>query len=410
MSQATPFPLHDAAVITVAVFALVGIGLGRVPGARVNRAAVAVIGAGAMLAVQGGDLSFLLGAIDGRVLILLFALMVINGALADAGAFRWIAQVVAARRMGPTALLATVVAAAGTLSAFFLNDAVVLMLTAPVIALARRLGSPPLPYLLALALAANAGSVATVTGNPQNVVVAVTTGIRYGPFAATLAPVAAASLVVVVALVRILFHRELRRGAAGAPVEAAADIRLGRLVPTLIATAGMLVAFVVGAPVTTAAVLTATLLLATSHRRAGKLLGAVDAQLLMLFAGLFVVVAALATTPAASAALAWAERAGPVGFAAMVALVSNLVSNVPAVLLFLPAARTTGAGHGAGLTLAMASTLSGNLTLVGSVANLIVAETARRLGVEVGFLRHARVGVPVALITLALGVAWVALG
>lgn len=410
MPQATPSPLHDAAVFTVAALALLGIGLGRVPGARVNRAVFGLAGGGAMLALHGGQLSFLLGAIDGRVLILLFALMVINGALADSGAFQWVAKVVVARRMGPTALLASVAVAAGTLSAFFLNDAVVLMLTAPVVALARRLGSSPLPYLLALALAANVGSVATLTGNPQNVIVAVTTGIRYGPFAATLAPVAAASLIVVIALVRILYHHELRRGAAGAPLETVVDIRLGRLVPTVTATTGMLVAFVVGAPVTFAAVLTATLLLAVSGRRAGRLIGAVDAQLLVLLAGLFVIVAGLATTPAASAALAWAEHVGALGLTAMVAVASNLISNVPAVLLFLPAARSTSPDHGAALTLAMASTLAGNLTLMGSIANLIVAENARRLGVEVGFFRHARVGVPVALITLALGVARLGLG
>lgn len=410
MPQVTPSPLHDVTVIIVAASALLGIGLGRVPGARLNRAAVAVTGAGLMLALQGGRLSFLLGAINGRVLVLLFALMVVNAALADAGVFQWIAHVVAARRMGPTALLVAVVAAAGTLSAFFLNDAVVLMLTAPVIALARRLGASPLPYLLALALAANAGSVAAVTGNPQNVVVAVADGIGYGHFASILAPVAAASLVVVATLVRIVFHREFRRKGIGEPLGPGPEIRTGHLVPAVTATAGMLVAFVIGAPVTTSAVLTATLLLVASGRRAGKIVGAVDVQLLVLFAGLFVIVEGLATTPAATAALAWAEHTGPLGLTAVVALASNLISNVPAVLLFLPAARATSPDPSAGLTLAMASTLAGNLTLVGSIANLIVAENARRLGVEIGFLRHARVGVPVALITLALGVAWLALG
>jgi len=164
----------------------------------------------------------------------------------------------------------------------------------------------------------------------------------------------------------------------------------------------MLVAFVLGVDPPSAALVTASLVLMASGRWAGSLVRAVDYPLLVLFAGLFVAVGALGATPLAASLLAWATRGGTVALAAIASVASNILSNVPAVLLLLPAVKN-GASTVPALTLAMASTLAANLTLVGSVANLIVAETARRAGVEVRFLDHARVGLPVTVIMLVLG-------
>lgn len=402
---------------------------GRVPGVNLSRAVLALAGAAALLVVGATDLPAALRHVDGEVLVLLFGLMIVNAALSEAGAFRLLAGLVARGTLGPRRLLAGLVFASGTLSALFLNDTVALMLTPLVIRSARRLKLPPLPYLLGLALAVNAGSVATVTGNPQNVLVAVAADIGYGAFALRLVPVALASLAVVFAVIALLFRAEL--SSAGAqprrqPEVELPEVRVGPLLLAGSAALGMLVAFVLGAPVALAAVTAGTLVLLGRGRASGTLLRRVDYALLVLFAALFVVVGVMADTGAPQRwLLAWLPTAGSdlevVGLTGLVAAaLSTVVSNVPAVLMLLPATGletggpsllTAATGVGAqtlALTLAMASTLAGNLTLVASIANLIVAEGARRLKVELGFWAYLRAGVPVTLVTLVLGTLWLA--
>ncbi|HKI58425.1 MAG TPA: SLC13 family permease [Trueperaceae bacterium] len=399
--------LHDLAIVLVSAATLLAIGFGRVPRVRLDRAAVAAVGALVVTLLEGQGVQGLWRAIDGRVLLLLLAVMIVNAGLADAGAFRYLAFAVAARTSSPRALVVALVAVAGFLSALFLNDTVVLMLTPLVVTLARRLRVRPLPYLLALAMAANAGGVATLTGNPQNVLVGVAAGIDYLRFASALAPIALLSLAVVAGAVLTLFRNELAGPVTKAPAAEPPALRRGRLAVTAAIALGMVAAFVARVPPAEAALAAAGLVMATAPRRAGALLGRVDVRLLVLFAGLFVIVAALAATPVAASMLLWASQAGSVGLMALVALASNLLSNVPAVMVLLPAATSAGIPERA-LQLAMASTLAGNLTLVGSVANLIVAESARRAGAEVDFWSYARVGVPVTLLTLTLGGLWLA--
>lgn len=480
-------PAHSL-TLAIGGLTLAVIAFGRVPGARLSRAAVAFVGAAALLAVQAVDLGAAGRMVNGEVLLLLFSLMVVNASLASAGAFRLLATLVTRGTLGPKRLLALLVLSAGVLSALFLNDTVVLMLTPLVVRAARRLRLPPLPYLLGLALAANAGSVATVTGNPQNVLVAVGAGIGYGEFAARLGPVALLALAVTLGVLLVAFRRELRAGrlvvaeaataaaaagavagavvagatagagvgtaagaGAGADVGAAAgpaplpQVQRGRLLVSGAAALLMLAGFVAGVPVAVAAAVAAALLLASHGRGASLILKRVDYELLILFAGLFVVVGAIAATGlperwllgllGAGGGAAGGLVGGPVGgqlggalgstlggaaagqvatgpaglgvLTAVTAALSTLVSNVPAVLVLLPALAlptlAPPAGTTLGLTAAMAATLAGNLTLMASVANLIVAESARRLGEEVGFWAYLRVGVPVTLLSLLLG-------
>lgn len=406
--------------LVVAGLTLAGVGFGRLPGVRLDRAAVAVAGATALLVGGSIGLEEALAAVDGEVLALLFALMVVNAALSGAGAFRLLTSAATRRVVGPRRLLLLLVLSAGVSSALFLNDTVVLMLTPLVVRAARRLGLPPLPYLVALALAANAGSVATVTGNPQNVLVGVTAGIGYLRFLVRLGPVALIGLAVSAAAVLVAFRRELRVPPQTPPAEPLPEVDRVRLVATAGVGLAMLGAFVAGAPVAVAALAAAAVLLVAHGPAAGTLLRRVDYELLVLFACLFVVVAAVAAGGWPAAALAaWrpaepatgaASAAGLAALTAVTAGLSTLVSNVPAVLMLLPGldlpALAPAARQATALTVAMASTLAGNLTLVASVANLIVAESARRLGVEVGFWAYLRVGLPVTLVTLALGWLW----
>lgn len=416
--------------MAVGIATLLAVAFGRVPGVSLSRAVLALAGATALVLTGALTLDRALAHVDGEVLVLLFGLMAVNAALAEAGAFRLVTALVTRGVLGPRRLLGVLVVSAGVLSALFLNDTVAIMLTPLVIRAARRLGLPPVPYLLGLALAANAGSVATVTGNPQNVLVAVAADIDYLTFAARLAPVGVASLAVVYLVLVLLYRRELASAGGRAEWtgarEALPEVRRGAMWLSGGAALGMLAAFALGVNVALAALAAAAVVLVGAGKRSGAMLRKVDYGLVVLFAALFVVVGAMADTGLPQRwLLAWLPQAGTalevVGLtAAVTTLLSTVVSNVPAVLMLLPAtgfADTVPAAANAwlgspslALTLAMASTLAGNLTLVASVANLIVAEGARRLGIELGFWTYLRAGLPVTLATLALGALWLAAG
>jgi Na+/H+ antiporter NhaD/arsenite permease-like protein len=402
---------HQSIALVVAALTLAGVAFGRLPFVPLDRAGFALVGAAALLVTGVLDLQEAAALVDAEVLVLLFGLMLLNEALAEAGAFRAATRWLTRRARRPLALLAALTLAAGGLSALFLNDTIVIMLTPLVIQLTRHLGVAPLPYLLALATAANAGSVATVTGNPQNLIVSVHGGIDYLSFLAALAPVAAAGLVVVFVTVAWVHRRDLAGGRFTAPAPAAPAMPARPLAIAIGWAVGLLCAFLAGAPVATAALVVGAGVVLTGGDGGRRVLARVDVSLLTLFAGLFVVVGALGHSgltaiAAASWGAAWVHGVGPL--TAVTALASNLFSNVPAVLLLSPLVAEAGGGRTGFLTLAMASTLAGNLTLVGSVANLIVVESARKLGVTVGFGAYLRVGLPITLTTLLLGALWLA--
>jgi len=407
-----PLEPQQAVSIVVAAVTLTGVAFGRLPFVPLDRAGFALVGAAALLAAGVLDLHEAAALVDAEVMVLLFGLMLLNEALAEAGVFRSLTRWATRRAQHPFALLAALTVASGSLSAIFLNDTVVLMLTPLVVQLTRHLGVAPLPYLLALATAANVGSVATVTGNPQNLIVSVQGGIGYLPFLTALVPVAVAGLAVVFGTIAVVHRREL---ASGRFLVAPPDVPTQARRPIVVAGgwAGALVAaFIIGAPVAVAALVVGAGVLLTAGASGRRVLARVDVSLLTLFAGLFVVVGALGHTgvlalAATSLGAAWSQDVG--ALTVVTAVASNLFSNVPAVLMLAPLVAEGGGGRSGLLTLAMASTLAGNLTLIGSVANLIVAESARKVGVVVGFWAYARVGVPVTLITLWLGASWLTL-
>lgn len=342
--------------------------------------------------------------------------MVANAALTHVGLFRLLTRLAVSRARSTFGLLTALCFASGILSAFFLNDTVVLMLTPLVVRVCLELRLEPLPYLIALAASANVGSVATVTGNPQNLVVGVQGDFGYLAFASALTPVALVGLLIVVAVVALSDLREFRRPLArpSSSVEAVpldpparrpegAKWRVGAVV------AGMLAAFALGAPVAETALLAAAALLLVGGIPADTLLAELDWNLLLLFAGLFITVGALGVSGASEPLFAWTQPlldAGVAPLAGVTALLSNLLSNVPAVLLIAPVVPQLTDPTAAWLTVAMASTLAGNLTLVGSVANLIVAERARREGAALPFWAYLKLGVPITLLTLIFGVWW----
>lgn len=306
----------------------------------------------------------------------------------------------------------------GVLSAFLVNDVVCVALTPLVLHLCQRLKRPPIPYLVGLATASNIGSVATITGNPQNIIIGSLSHISYLRFAARLAPVALIGLVLNFVVVALVYRKTLAGARAEAeegptPVHEPPRIRVhrGLLIKSAVVTLVTVGAFFAGQPIALAALL-ASAVLRLDRVRPEKVYKAIDWPLLIMFAGLFVVVHAFEVNVVQTWGLE-RRRAlleSPVVLVSGLSVVlSNLVSNVPAVLLFKPLMDVMPQQELAWLALATSSTLAGNLTVLGSIANLIVVENARRAGTELGFLEYLKVGVPLTLLTTLVGVAWLAL-
>ncbi len=265
-----------------------------------------------------------------------------------------------------------------------------------------------MPYLLAVAMASNVGSTATITGNPQNMMIGSFSQIPYTQFAAALAPVALIGLVLTIALLA-LFHRTELRGES-------LRLRLPRVranrvlvVRSLIATAVVVALFFAGQPPAKAAIVVGALLLLTRRVKSARVYAEIDWSLLLMFTGLFIIVAGAEREllkPQTVEAVGRLHLGTVPVLSAVTAVLSNLVSNVPAVLLLKPFVAALPDHDRAWLVIAMASTLAGNFTVLGSIANLIVVEKAARRGIAIGFWDYFRVGAPLTVLTLAVGTLW----
>jgi Na+/H+ antiporter NhaD/arsenite permease-like protein len=385
--------------------------IGKVPGLRMDRAGIALVGAAAMLACGALNLHEAARSVDYETIVLLFAMMVVVAYLRLAGFFALATDSIAARCSGPMPLLAVTIGLSGVLSAFLVNDVVCVALTPLVLHLCQRLGRPPIPYLVGLATASNIGSVATITGNPQNIIIGSLSGISYLRFAARLAPIALVGLLLNFAIVALVYRRTLRAGHECIPQPddtREPRVHRGLLVKSVAVTLVTILLFFTGQPIAMVALAAAGVLM-LDRVRPEKVYGAIDWQLLVMFAGLFVVVHAFEVHVVDSWDLErWqALRTSPVVMVSALSVVlSNLVSNVPAVLMFKPLIDVIPQTEQAWLALAMSSTLAGNLTVLGSVANLIVVENARRAGTELSFFEYLKVGVPLTIATTLVGIAW----
>jgi Na+/H+ antiporter NhaD/arsenite permease-like protein len=403
--------MHEVSVdrlIALVAFAgtYLGLALGRLPFFRVDRTGVAIIG-GAVVVVSGllpWDRA--VAAVDAHTLVLLFGMMIVAAYLRLSGFFRLVTYAAVRRAHTPVGLLALIIAAAGVLSALFVNDVVCLVMAPIVLDLVRRLRLPPVPYLIALTTAANVGSVATLTGNPQNMLVGSFSGISYRAFLLREAPVALIGLALVFGVIWLAYRRRLPPALPAEALEERGAVHQALMIKTMAAVSVMLVAFLGGVPIALVAIGGAAYCLLTRRVNPDKVYREIDWGLLVLFTGLFVVIGGLEASGLAGEILGWAGAVGlyrPVVLTVVTAVLSNLVSNVPAVLLFKTVIPTFGEPTRAWLLLAMASTLAGNLTILGSVANLIVVEQARGAGIQIGFLEYSKVGVPVTVATLLVG-------
>lgn len=418
----------------VAVFAVVYLGmfLGGLPRLKLDRAGVALLGAIAVIGLGAVSVEEAARAVDLPTVLLLFAFMVMSAQMRLGGFYTATVRWVGGQRLSPAAFMAALIAVAALLSAVFSNDVICLAMTPVVARICLQRGLNPVPFLVGLACAANIGSAATLIGNPQNMLIGSVLKLPFADHLRQALPPVLLSLGVLWAWLALGPQRHALAATAGAaaggvppspatePVaQAPADGEPAfdpvQTAKGLLVAGAVLVAFLATDwPHEVVALVAAGVLLLSRRFHSSDVMGFVDWELLVMFMGLFVVNHAFEQTGlAAEAVAALAAQGihlgdtGPLFAAGL--LLSNLVSNVPAVMLLLPHVQGPGAA-GAGLTLALVTTLAGNLLLVGSIANLIVADLAARQGITIDWKTHARIGIPVTLLTLVVVAGWLRWG
>lgn len=397
----------SVAILLVFLFAYVGITARRLRWLPVGRPSMALIGATVCVALGTWAGAPLLGAdealraVEPHTLSLLLGMMVVAAGLSEAGFFglatRWLSRRVSSR----AGLLWSVTIGCGLLSAALVNDAVCLLATPLVVQLAKTARAQVKPFLFAVAMGSNAGSALTLAGNPQNMLVGNLSGLAYRAYLFSVAPAVLAALVVTAALLHAFFRKELAAPVDDAPEASVEPIDRPLLFASVVGLLGATIANLLGAPLALSALGAASLTLMVAGLRAEKLLAQVDWSVLLFFAGLFILVAALQRTGYPKDWLAATEGVlghGSVVLTAVLGLGSQLVSNVPLILLLEPWIRSFPDAAHAWTVTALVSTLAGNLTVLGSVANIIVLERAKA---QVGFLEYAKIGVPVTLLSTA---------
>jgi Na+/H+ antiporter NhaD/arsenite permease-like protein len=405
--------MHSKEFVALAIFALTylllsGRQLHILP---LNRPAAALLGTVLMVACGVLTPEQAYRAVDYNTLVLLLGMSLISAYLYLAGFFEWTADWVLRVAKTPQRLLFYLMLTAGILSALLVNDTICLMLTPLVITVVVRGRLPLLPYLLALAMSANIGSACTLVGNPQNMIIGHLSNIPFANFSITLLPASLAGLAIEFTILRFAFRNTLR--AASIQPAVTAPRRVDRRLIGL--TFGVLTlvfgGFLAGFNLSWTALAGAALVMVLARRDTHEVFRLVDWNLLFFFAGLFVVVEGLASTGlpdqlyhrlhglfgsnATTQAwnLAWFSVAG-----------SNIFSNVPFVLVagkWIPGFANPELMW---KVMALATTFAGNLTILGSVANIIVVESARH-HIKIGFWDYAKIGIPVTILTTIIAVA-----
>jgi Na+/H+ antiporter NhaD/arsenite permease-like protein len=407
--------LHAAIIISVFVLTYLGMAAGRLPWLQVDRTGIALLGVIALLATETVTLDELGADIDVSTIVLLFALMIVSAQFVGAGFYDRCADWLGGRRTSPAALLALTVAVCGGLSALFTNDILVFTLAPLLIAGARARSLDPRPFLIALCGASNAGSAATLIGSPQNIYIGQLGNLRFLTYFITGVVPAVVGLVALFAAIWVFWHDRIDgtvAAIAGEPPDVPRHaFDRTQTVKGLVALVLLLVLFMTPLPREIGALVIAAILMSDRKVTSRTLLAAVDWPLLLLFVCLFAVTGALADTGIPWSAITALQAHGlmPDNLAVMapfVLLASNVIGNVPSVILLLQV--WPNPPHGALYALALLSSLSGNLLLTGSLANLIVVERSNAYGVRLSFADYARVAVPATLVSVAFACVWLA--
>ncbi len=393
----------------VIAFTLYGIAVGSYPAFRMNRATIALVGAAVLIFIGAISLEQAYKAVDLNTILLLFAMMIINGNLRISGFFKLVTARIITIAKSPRQLLALIIISSGFFSAFFLNDTIVIIFTPLVIEVTLALKRNPIPYLVALVTSANIGSSATIIGNPQNMIIGVSSGISFSKYALYQTAPSLIGLLITWIIITMIYRKEF--GSLYFEKIELPKVRPYKplFIKSIFASSLMIIAFFLGVSIPLAALGGASLLLITRRLKPERVFQEIDWALLVFFAALFIVTKSIDTAGFGkflSMTLEPLITQSNTSFAVSSSILSNVVSNVPAVLLYRPIIPNLPNPEQAWLILGMATTFAGNLTLIGSVANLIVAETAKKHFVKLSFVEYLKSGLLITILSLAVGVTW----
>jgi Na+/H+ antiporter NhaD/arsenite permease-like protein len=398
----------DPVVLAVFILVYAGMILGELPGLALDRTGIALLGAIGLVVAGRASPKGALDLVDVPTISLLFGLMVVSAQFRLGGFYSHVTRKLAGLEVSPPWLLLWLIVVSGVLSALLANDIVCLAMAPVLVEGCVRRKLDPVPFLLALACASNVGSALTLIGNPQNMLIGESLRLSFGEYLLDASVPSLLGLGVVWLVIVLSVRGRWEAPDAPAPDVLSPPLDRWQTAKGLLVIGALVVLFLAtSVPRDVAALAAAGFLLSSRRMASREILGLVDWHLLVLFLGLFVVNGVLDSSGTLAFAISELRALGidftePGRLFLATAALSNLVSNVPAVMLLLPYAQSPEAGA----VLALSSTLAGNLFVAGSIANIIVLDQARRLGVEIGWRRHARVGVPVTVATLALAWVW----
>ena len=408
--------MHAAIVLLILILTYIGMAAGRIAWLRVDRTGIALLAVIALLASGEMTLDDFGSAVDLPTIAFLFAMMIISAQFAESGFIDLCARMITDSRRGTAVLLALTVAIGGGLSAMLATDILIITITPLLIAGAQGRGFDPRPFVIAFAAAANAGSAATLIGNPQNILIASLGRLDFWIFLAICAVPALFSLLIIFAVVWLQWHARITRTLLAAtldpPQVAVHPLDRNQTIKGAVAMLALLVLFATPLPREIGALIIAALLLANRKITSRTMIAAVDWPLLLLVSCLFAITGALNHSGVAAKLLEFLTDHGllPDSLAELTpfsVVMSNAIGGVPTAMLLLQLWQAP--PPGVLYALALLSSLAGNLLLTGSLTNVLIAERADRMGAGLTFGEYARAGVPIAILSLGFAVLWLAL-
>jgi Na+/H+ antiporter NhaD/arsenite permease-like protein len=405
--------MHAAIVLIVLILTYTGMAAGRIAWLQVDRTGIALLAVIALLVTGEMNLDDFGTNVDLPTLALLFAMMIISAQFAESGFIDFCARTFTSTRHDTTVLLALTVAIGGVLSAVLANDILIITMAPLLIAGARARGCDPRPFAIALAASTNAGSAATLIGNPQNILVGEIGRLNFWRFINICGLPALFSLITVFVVVWLQWRRRIFAGELPDPPDLPPVVShpfdRNQVIKGAVALAALLLLFLTPLPREIGALFIAAVLLANRKIASRTMIATVDWPLLLLVACLFAITGALNQAGIAAPLLAFlqAHNLLPNGLLPLTlfsVFTSNAIGSLPGTMLLLQVWQTP--PQAVLYSLALLSTLAGNLLLSGSLTNVLIAERAERMGARIGFIEHARAGVPIALISLAFALFW----
>jgi Na+/H+ antiporter NhaD/arsenite permease-like protein len=408
--------MHTAIVVLILILTYVGMAAGRIAWLRVDRTGIALLAVIALLASGEMTLDDFGGDIDMPTIAFLFAMMIISAQFAESGFIDLCARTITDSRRGTAAMLALTVAISGGLSAVLATDILIIAIAPLLIAGAQGRGFDPRPFVIALAAATNAGSAATLIGNPQNILIGSLGRLDFWIFLTICAVPALFSLVVIFFVVWLQWHARVTRTVLAAtldpPQVSVHPLDRNQTLKGAVAMLALLILFATPLPREIGALIIAALLLANRKITSRTMIAAVDWPLLLLVSCLFAITGALNHAGIAGPLLDFLTNHGLlpdslVELTPFSLLMSNAIGGVPTAMLLLQLWQTPSSS--VLYALAMLLSLSGNLLLTGSLTNVLIAERADRMGAGLTFAEYARAGVPITILSLGFAVFWLAL-